>query len=82
LAAAMVAGYQSERPLTPEDLAALHGETLLAALRFATTRITDYAMRAPPGAKPTRDYRRFLARFEAVRRLGPSGWRAFLGVAS
>jgi homoserine kinase type II len=82
LAAAMVAGYQSERPLTPADLAAFHAETLLAALRFATTRVTDYAMRAPAGSKPTRDYRRFLARFDEVRRLGASGWLAFLGVLS
>ncbi len=80
LATAMVAGYQTERPLTPADRAAFHAETLLAALRFAITRVTDYAMRAPPGATPTRDYRRFLARFGVVRALGAPGWLAFLGL--
>ncbi len=80
LAAALVAGYQSIRPLPAEDLEALHAEAQLAALRFTVTRITDYAMRAHLGANIFRDYRRFLARFEALRAMGPRGWRSLLGL--
>lgn len=82
LASALVAGYQSERPLLPGDRAALHAETLLAALRFTVTRITDYSMKAHLGASNFRDYRRFLARFEVVQGLGHDGWLAFLGLDS
>jgi hypothetical protein len=41
-------------------------EGALACLRFATTRITDFSMRATPGTPAPRDYRRFLARLEAL----------------
>jgi hypothetical protein len=44
------------------ERAALANEGAIAALRFATTRITDFALRAAPGEAPKRDYRRFLAR--------------------
>ena len=41
-------------------------EGALACLRFATTRITDFSMRAAPGQPPLRDYRRFLARLDEL----------------
>jgi homoserine kinase type II len=63
---AFITGYTAERPLEEVERAALVTEGALAALRFATTRITDFSMRAPPGAPPVRDYRRFLARLEAL----------------
>lgn len=66
LAAAMIAGYDALRPLTEAEIRAAPTEAALAALRFATTRITDYSMRAPPGQAPVRDYRRFLARIAAI----------------
>jgi Ser/Thr protein kinase RdoA (MazF antagonist) len=50
------------RPLEDRELDALGVEGAIACLRFATTRITDFAMRAPAGKPPVRDYRRFLAR--------------------
>lgn len=80
LAIALVQGYQTERPLPPEDRDAFHAEASLAALRFTTTRITDYAMRAHLGTVGFRDYRRFLARYETLQRLGPQGWLAFLAL--
>jgi homoserine kinase type II len=66
LVRALLAGYAGVRPLTPDEAGALRDQGALAALRFATTRITDYAMRAAPGQPPVRDYRRFLARLEAL----------------
>ena len=59
-------GYQSERALEPSERRALRVEGALGMLRFATTRITDYSLRALPGQKPLRDYRRFLARLSAI----------------
>lgn len=81
LAGSLVTGYQSVRPLPPEDTSALFAESRLAALRFTTTRITDYAMRAHLGANVPRDYRRFLARFLAIDALGPTGWLRLLGMS-
>jgi homoserine kinase type II len=63
LVRALVAGYCSVRSLTPSERAALGSEAALAALRFATTRLTDYELRARP---PLRDYRRFLERLDAI----------------
>jgi homoserine kinase type II len=66
LCGALVSGYQSLRPLSERERAALQVEAALGALRFATTRITDYSLRAPPGTPPLRDYRRFLQRLSAI----------------
>jgi homoserine kinase type II len=66
LVRALFAGSESVRPLSAEEVDALSVEGALAALRFATTRITDYAMRAAPGERPGRDYERFLARLAAL----------------
>jgi homoserine kinase type II len=66
LARAMFQGYREERPLEPAELAAVVPQGALAALRFATTRLTDFSLRTPPGAQPKRDYRRFLARLDAL----------------
>jgi homoserine kinase type II len=63
---AMLAGYHAVRRFEPVELTALPVEGAIAALRFATTRITDFSMRTPPGQRPLRDYRRFLARLEAL----------------
>lgn len=63
LAAALLAGYQAVRPLTPEDRAALPVEVCAAAMRFTITRITDvYLARVE---NPDKDFRDFLARLEA-----------------
>lgn len=66
LVVALLRGYQSIRPLSKGELAALPHEGALAALRFAATRITDFAMRTAPGDTPARDYKRFLLRLEAL----------------
>lgn len=63
---ALLRGYREVRPLTPDEVRAMPAQGALAALRFATTRLTDFSLRAAPGVAPVRDYRRFLARLEAL----------------
>lgn len=66
LVRALFRGYLRRRRLAPEEVEGLRVEGAIACLRFATTRITDFSMRAPPGKPPLRDYRRFLARLEEL----------------
>lgn len=66
LAEGLAEGYGAERPLEPSEKRALRIEGALGMLRFATTRITDFSLRVPKGAKPVRDYRRFLARLSFI----------------
>jgi homoserine kinase type II len=63
---ALFMGYSRVRKLEASERAALPIEGALACLRFATTRITDFELRRDAGAPPVRDYRRFLARLEAI----------------
>jgi homoserine kinase type II len=67
-------GYRRVRDLTEPERAAMHDEAVLAALRFTITRITDEAIRVG------KRWQRFVARREAVERLGPSGFREMLGL--
>lgn len=80
LARALVAGYQTVRPLQEDEQRGLFYEAHFGSLRFATTRITDYAMRAGDGTNVTKDYRRFLFRMGRLRKLGPRGLRSALGL--
>lgn len=66
LAAAMVDGYCSVRPLEEREWAALVTEGSVACVRFATTRMTDFSLRVPEGSPPLRDYRRFFDRLSAL----------------
>jgi len=59
-------GYHAVRPIVGPEVAALKVEGAVGCLRFATTRITDFSLRAPPGQPPVRDYRRFLARLASI----------------
>lgn len=66
LVEALLRGYHAVRPLVGPEVAALRVEGAIGCLRFATTRITDFSLRAAPGQPPVRDYRRFLARLSAL----------------
>jgi homoserine kinase type II len=66
LARALVAGYEALRPLTSDERAAVPVEGALACLRFVSSRLTDFELRAPAGTPPVRDYRRFFQRLEAI----------------
>ena len=67
---AMVAGYESVRPLTSAERAGLVAEGCTAALRFTITRITDYAMRVTEGPRVIKDWRRFAMRLATLESLG------------
>jgi homoserine kinase type II len=79
LCQAMVEGYRAARPLPDEEIALLHAEGSFAALRFTVTRLTDFELR-PRGNGVFKDYRRFLARADALDALGPAGLPTFLGL--
>ena len=79
LARAMAQGYARVRPVPEAEASRLHAEGSFAALRFAVTRITDFELR-PAGSGIRKDYRRFLARGEALEALGPGGLGGMLGV--
>ena len=79
LCRAMAQGYAAVRPLPEAEAERLHAEGSFAALRFAVTRITDFEVR-PRGSGVFKDYRRFLARADAIDALGPAGLRALLGL--
>lgn len=82
LARALVGGYAEVRPLDPGEDLALHVQARAAATRFAATRITDYHLRsAGVGTRVLKDYRRFLARLDAIEALSPHELAAALGVA-
>lgn len=66
LVRAMASGYADVRPFSRDEIASFSLEAALACLRFATSRITDFSLRTPPGAQPARDFRRFLDRLEAI----------------
>lgn len=60
-------GYSCVRELSAEERQDLPWNLRLACVRFATTRMTDYELR-PHGLGVYKDYRRWLARLEAVDR--------------
>ena len=75
---ALMAGYQSRRPLDADALAACYDEARAAAVRFAITRITDYELR-PRDVVIYKDYRRFMARLEALEMIGAAAFPGWLG---
>lgn len=79
LARALGAGYASVRPLAPRERERLFDAARLAAIRFSITRVTDFELR-PAGSGVYKDYRRFVARLDAVECLGPSGLLDLLGL--
>lgn len=65
-ARAMIEGYRSVRPFEESEVTGITLEASFACARFATTRLTDFSLRAAPGEAPLRDYRRFFARLDEV----------------
>jgi len=74
VARAIVAGYREVRELAENEREALYVEAVFGALRFTITRITDDAIRV--GKK----WQRFVARREAIEKLGPAGLREALAL--
>jgi homoserine kinase type II len=79
LARAMAGGYAGVRPLSAGERACLFADGCFAAVRFGATRITDFELR-PRGLSVYKDYRRFLARLDALEALGAAGLAWALGL--
>ncbi len=75
VARAIVDGYRTVRELEAAEGPALYDEAIFATLRFTITRITDDAIRVG------KRWQRFVARREAVERLGRVGLAEALGLA-
>jgi homoserine kinase type II len=74
IAAAIVRGYRSVRELEPVEREVLYDESILAAVRFTITRITDDAIRVG------KRWQRFVERREAIEALGARGYLEVLGL--
>lgn len=81
LARALCAGYVQRRALRPSEVADCYDQARAAAVRFAVTRITDYELR-PRGVVVFKDYRRFMARLEALEMIGARAFPEWLGISS
>lgn len=80
--AALVAGYEQERRLSPDERAAFHDWARFSALRFTLSRVLDFHLSPlPPDRLQRKDWRRFLARLERTIALGPAGWLGLCGLA-
>jgi homoserine kinase type II len=82
---AMIAGYQSVRPLEPEEVDALPALARGSALRFMLTRLVDW-LNVPPGAlvrpKDPLEYDRKLAFHRRVASAAEYGWEPVRGDAT
>lgn len=79
LAQALVSGYQRRRKLAASEIADCYDQARAAASRFAITRITDYELR-PRDVVVYKDFRRFMARLEALEMIGARAFPTWLGV--
>ena len=79
LVQALFDGYRSVRPLPAPEVLAMPTEGAIACLRFASTRLTDFSLRVPDGARPVRDFQRFLERMRAIEGGALNGCIASLG---
>ena len=78
-ARAMVEAYDRERPLEDAEWAALRYLGIAVCARFATTRITDFHLRATPEAPPKRAFSRFLERLDAIEAVSKEDFAHALG---
>lgn len=76
-ARALIRAYTAVRPLSSDDRRDLHRAARLAALRFAITRLVCFG--TDPSGVYHRDYRRFVARLDAVEHIGEAAWPAAMG---
>ena len=81
LVRAMLAGYQTVRPLAPAERLALGPEGRIAALRFTITRITDFALRTNRESHVMKDWRRFRGRLARLDALGDAAIAALAAPA-
>jgi homoserine kinase type II len=77
LASSLMRGYERIRLLSSDERAQLYPAARWAATRFAITRITDFEQR-PRGSGVYKDYRRFIARLDALEAMDERGLATLL----
>jgi homoserine kinase type II len=76
---ALIAGYESLRPLSLAEWDAFPNELRLSALRFTVTRLCDFFLRPmDEGARADKDFREFYERLRILRRERDGGMEALL----
>ena len=75
---ALIAGYESLRPLSLAEWDAFPNELRLSALRFTVTRLRDFFLRPMDGARADKDFREFYERLRILRREREGGMEALL----
>jgi homoserine kinase type II len=79
LCRAFMDGYATERPLAPVEKGALFSHALFGAVRYAASRIRDFHLSPlPPERLFKKDFRTYLARTEALARMGQKGFADLL----
>jgi homoserine kinase type II len=79
-ARALMDAYRAQRPLTRAEWLAFRAVAMQACVRFATTRIQDFHLRAlAMKTKPKREFRRFLERLDALEALSDQEFAELLG---
>jgi homoserine kinase type II len=84
VAVALVDGYQRVRRLRPSERRGFFGELRQAAIRFAASRMVDFALPRPAGTVVERRYLDpgdFVARLDLLEGLGERGVRRLLGLS-
>ena len=75
----LIASHRMKRIIAEDNpLLIAYDETRFAAMRFATTRITDFELR--PWLGSYRDFRRYLRRLAALDTMGKDRFLALLGL--
>jgi homoserine kinase type II len=82
LVGALIRGYQAQATFDDADFLQMHVFARTAAVRFVTTRLTDFHLREGIGERVHKDYRRFLARLDAVEQHTPPSFAEALRTAS
>jgi homoserine kinase type II len=76
---ALIAGYESLRPLSLAEWDAFPNELRLSALRFTVTRLSDFFLRPmDEAARADKDFREFYERLRILRRERDGGMEALL----
>jgi len=75
---AVIAGYESVRPLSLAEWDAFPNELRLSALRFTVTRMRDALLRTGDGGRADKDFREFYERLRILRREREGGMEALL----
>ncbi len=81
LCRAFIRGYEYERPLNASERADLWHQALFGAVRYTASRIRGIHLTPlPPATQFKNEIRTYLARSRDLKKMGPKGFRALLGL--